>query len=491
MVPPQILLVLGYLGLFAAIGLLSSRKATGLEQWVSAGRDMPWWLIGPTCGALLVAAAATVGAAGSAAAFGVAVPVTFGLALGASFFGMAQLVGPLYRRSGLLTMPSMLSTRFRSRATFRSYILLAVGMVALVVGVEMVGVARLFQASLFGSDPGAWTWSLLLALAAVWASVALGGMWSVAWTNLVHTVAMLLGLGLGVAYSTSVFGGFGDLWARLPPAGTDLWAGWTEMSRAEGFYLFPLMLVLSYLFLPLVIPVFPQVAAAGRSVRHVRAGFALAGAIAIAVTTLSALLGMYAAVYRPSQEANPDLALPALGMAIDPVVGGLIYVGVLAAVLSTVGPIIVAVSTILAMDVGRSLVHGRLDSRGILRLGRLFSFLLPVLALAGSQAVSGEKIVTSISVMVGFTGVLAPMVLAGFFWKRATGRGAIDSLRVGAAVYGVWLVGWVFRLHPIFAAVHPFVPGVGSAVVALVVSSYRSPPPKPEALKFMETVRRA
>lgn len=491
MVPLQILLVLAYLGFFAAVGLLTSRKAKGLEQWVSAGRDMPWWLIGPSCGALLVAAAATVGAAGSGASYGVAAPVTFGLALGAAFFGMAQLVGPLYRRSGLLTMPSMLSTRFRSRATFRSYVLFAVAMVALVVGVEMVGVARLFQASLSGGGPGAWTWSLLLALVAVWASVAMGGMWSVAWTNLVHTAAMLLGLGAGVAYAASAFGGLPDLWARLPPGSTDVVAGWAAMERGEGFLLFPLMLVLSYLFLPLIVPVFPQVAAAGRSVRHVRAGFALGGTIAIAVTTLSGLLGMYMETYRPDAVAgiNPDLALPAFGMAVHPLAGGLIYVGVLAAVLSTVGPIVVAVSTILAMDVGRALAKGPVGPRETLRLGRAISFALPALAMVGSMAVSGERIVTSISVMVGFTGVVAPTVLAGFYWKRATGRGAIESLRWGSLVYGLWLVGWLYRLHPAFTAIHPFIPGVGAAVAAMVLVSYRSPPPKPEALKFMETVR--
>lgn len=489
MVPLQILLVLAYLGFFATIGLLSSRKATGLEQWVSAGRDMPWWLIGPSCGALLVAAAATVGAAGSGASYGVAAPVTFGLALGAAFFGMAQLVGPLYRRSGLLTMPSMLSTRFRSRATFRSYILLAVAMVPLIVGVEMVGIARLFQASLFGGDAAAWTWSLLLALAAVWASVAMGGMWSVAWTNLVHTVAMLAGLGAGVAYAASTFGGLSDLWARLPPRATDVGAGWEAMERGEGFLLFPLMLVLSYLFLPLIVPVFPQVAAAGRNVRHVRAGFALGGAIAIAVTTLSGLLGMYMETYRPDaiRGVHPDLALPAFGMAVHPLAGGLIYIGVLAAVLSTVGPIVVAVSTILAMDVG--LAKGPVSPRKTLRLGRAISFALPALAVAGSAAVSGERIVTSISVMVGFTGVVAPTVLAGFYWRRATGRGAIESLRWGSLVYGLWLAGWLFRLHPAFVAVHPLVPGVGAALLAMVLFSYRSPPPKPEALKFMETVR--
>jgi SSS family solute:Na+ symporter len=474
MLPLQIWVVAIYLLIFTSVGILSSRKVGELSHWVLAGRELPWWMIGPASGALMVAAAATVGAGGFAYSYGFSAILMFILAFIACFLVMSQLICPLYRRSGIWTLPDMFGRRYASYATFQIYLWIIVGAMVLFIGIEMAGIARIFEASL---EIPFWA-GCVLAMIVIFSSVAFGGIWSVAYTNLVHVATMYVGLSIGLFHAINKHGGFLSLLPHLGEHQIDPFAGFSAMN--EIFLLFPFIYILSYLFLPFIHPIFVQVSASGKNIAHVRAGFAFGGILAIGITSLCCILGIYVNAFHPPIEAA-DLALPVFGMEINPLVGGFIYIGILSALLSTIGPFVIATSTIISVNI-IGVLKKKISSSSILRLGRIFTFLLPVLSLIPT-VLWKPSIIPAISIVIGFAVIVAPMWIAGFFWERATGRGANYSLIFGSLVF----LGWVILRYPF--GIHPVVPGVSAAVLALIVFSYLSPPPKYKHLRFVRRLK--
>jgi len=483
-IPIQIWMVIVYVAIFTVVGLWSSRKVKELSHWALAGRNLPWWMIGPATGALMVAAAATIGAGGFAYKYGFSAIVMFTLAFIACFIVTSILMCPLYRRSGIWTMPDMFGRRYQTKAAFRMYIYIIVGAMVMFIGVESVGTARIFEAALFGGNHDYWTVSCILALLVIFASVAMGGVWAIAHTNIIHTAAMYIGLGLGLFYAYHTYGGYTALVAsgNLGYQQIDVLAGLGAMS--EVYLLFPLMYILAYLFIPFIHPNFVQISASGKDIKNVKWGFILGGIIGITITALCAILGIYVKAFMLGifGTASEDLALPIFGMQINPVIGGLIYIGIISALMSTVGPFVVATSTILAVNVVGTLKKGNISSDATLKLGRIFTFILPVLSIFPALYWA-PKIIPAISVIISFGAIVAPMFIAGFFWKRATGYGANASLIGGSLAF----FAWVILRYPL--GIHPIVPGMITATLALIIVSFATPPPKQRQLRFIQRLR--
>jgi Na+/proline symporter len=93
------------------------------------------------------------------------------------------------------------------------------------------------------------------------------------------------------------------------------------------------------------------------------------------------------------------------------------------------------------------------------------------------------KIIPAISVIISFGAIVAPMFIAGFFWKRATGYGANASLIGGSLAF----FAWVILRYPL--GIRPIVPGMITATLALIIVSFATPPPKQRQLRFIQRLR--
>jgi SSS family solute:Na+ symporter len=160
-------------------------------------------------------------------------------------------------------------------------------------------------------------------------------------------------------------------------------------------------------------------------------------------------------------------------------VGAILLGGIFAKVISTANNYLFSPATNLIHDVYGRFVNPGASERRKLVMSRLIVVLLGLFALL--QATRFESILkAALYAYTVYGAAVTPVVMAVFFWKRATTVAAITSIALGTAVTVGWnLAG--FDLDAVY-------PALGASVISLVVVSLMTAPPPPEKWKpFFET----
>jgi len=160
-------------------------------------------------------------------------------------------------------------------------------------------------------------------------------------------------------------------------------------------------------------------------------------------------------------------------------VGAILLGGIFAKVISTANNYLFSPATNLIHDVYGRFVNPGASERRKLVMSRVIVVLLGLFALL--QATRFESILkAALYAYTIYGAAVTPVVMAVFFWKRATTVAAIASIALGTAVTVGWnLAG--FDLDAVY-------PALGASVISLIVVSLITPPPPPEKWKpFFET----
>jgi Na+/proline symporter len=167
------------------------------------------------------------------------------------------------------------------------------------------------------------------------------------------------------------------------------------------------------------------------------------------------------------------LGLPALP-------GALLLGGVFAKVISTANNYLFSPASNLIHDVYQRFINPNAPERRKLLVSRLIVVLLGIFALL--QASRFESVLNAaLYAYTVYGAAVTPVVMAVFFWKRATAAGAIASIALGTAVTVVWnLTGSPWGLDAVY-------PALAISVVSLIgVSLATPPPPKEKWAPFFE-----
>ena len=134
-------------------------------------------------------------------------------------------------------------------------------------------------------------------------------------------------------------------------------------------------------------------------------------------------------------------ALPELMMrGMNPVAGGLVLAAILAAVLSTVSPIILASGTMVTRDVYQRVLHPEASDEQVLKMGRITTAISGIICCAGAIFLwKASTVLELVYAAYSLRGALFIVVLFGIYWKKASGKGAIWAMILTAIV----AVGWV------------------------------------------------
>ena len=160
-------------------------------------------------------------------------------------------------------------------------------------------------------------------------------------------------------------------------------------------------------------------------------------------------------------------------------VGAILLGGIFAKVISTANNYLFSPATNLIHDVYGRFVNPGASERRKLVMSRVIVVLLGLFALL--QATRFESILkAALYAYTIYGAAVTPVVMAVFFWKRATTVAAIASIALGTAVTVGWnLAG--FDLDAVY-------PALGASVISLIVVSLMTAPPPPEKWKpFFET----
>jgi Na+/proline symporter len=473
--PAIVTTALGYLVLVLAVGVWAARRTHTSKDFFIAGQRI----------GLLVTGLATMSAAFSGFVFIGGPGLTYRMGLASLFivipvsFTAGLLCWVLAKRLRLLsevrevfTVPDAILCRYRSRT--------AAGLAALAVivgtigylGAQLQALGVLIEA-IFGTGDLLGAWSLPVAmsigLVVVLFYATAGGMVAGVYTDLFQGTLMA---GAAVAvfyYALASGGGLGSISRRIAasdafgPSFLDPLGNLPVFTALGFFFVFavgnlgqPHMLHKFYMlddprklkWLPLVIG----------STQTMCVLIWLGVGLAVPALVVEG---------RMAPLADPDQASPAFLLEFAPeMLAGLVFAGILAAIMSTADSFVNIGSAALVRDlpralgrpVGNELAWGRAAVVGLAVVAALFSYVYgDLIALLGTFAFGT------------FGAALAPALAVGLNWRRVTATAASASIATGM---GVNLTLELLSRQTLFPDLPrlPFQPGVLPAAVSLAAS---------------------
>ncbi len=202
-----------YMAVTAWLAWLGHKKTDGLESFALGKRDMGPLMVGITMAAAMSSTATFIINPGFVYTHGLAAFMHFGVAIGLGI-GLALLTLSLgFRKVGMaggaLSLPHWIGERYQSlglRVLFGAFSLLSITFVVLIVG----GVQIMLERTLEMSPQAA----LLLTIGFVFSYILVGGTYAHTYTNSLQGVLMVI-VALAIAVKTAVILGDGAFWADL------------------------------------------------------------------------------------------------------------------------------------------------------------------------------------------------------------------------------------------------------------------------------------
>ncbi len=186
---------------------------------------------------------------------------------------------------------------------------------------------------------------------------------------------------------------------------------------------------------------------------------------------------------------RPREILAYTGMHGLPHVLGAIMVGaIFAKVISTANNYLFSPATNLVNDVFVRYIAPDASNKRILIVSRLMVVLLGIWSLWQSIGTS-SVLKKSLYAYTIYSAALTPVILAAFFWRRATAAGAVSSIAAGTVVTVFWDTAFVHNIFPkVISDRDAIFPALIASLLCLFAVSLLTPPPSEAQLKpFAET----
>lgn len=463
-------LAIALLSLAAVLAVgLGARRLGGRDEFFLAGRTIGPVLLLLTLFGTHMTSFALLGAAAESYRRGIGV---FALMASSSALVVPLVflfVGlPLWREAkahGYLTPVGWLRTRFQSEAfgfalvaVFAALLVpyLLVGIIGAGVTLEQASGGRLTEAA-----------GGFVVVAVVAAYVTSGGMRATAWVNALQTLFFSSLGALAVWIVLRDFGGPAAAMTRLVGERPDLAVRGSAMGPWE---------VATWAFVPLSAATFPHLAIhwmSARSAATFRLPVVVYPLLIAIVWFPSVVLGLLAALEIPGLEgrATNGVLVNLLANHAGDWLAGLLFAGVLAAVMSSLDSQSLALGALFTHDVVGRLGKAIDESRQVL-YGRLGVVVTLLIAWSLSLLHPPGIFRLGAWAFAGFAS-LAPIVVGALHWPRTSRAGAWAALITGVAGW-CWLF---FGGHDAIGAarIQPAAVLVAATTVALVVGSILSP----------------
>ncbi|WP_382393361.1 sodium:solute symporter family protein [Lentibacillus juripiscarius] len=400
----------------------AKREVKTNEDFLVAGRRLPGVVLAGTLLATWVGSGTILG--------GASFVYQYGPLAGIIYFAGAPIgIIILYFIAGKVrgleknTLPEILETKFGSttRLVASIFMLLAYAGIA---SYQFIGGGNILSI-ITNLSEGSGT--LLIAIFVIFLAVT-GGMFSVAYTDLISSILIVFGLLLALPFILPSVEGFSGLANELPKHQLT-WSGGLTVIQLIGFFLPTLLLLMGDQNMYNRFSSAKSVSTASKSTIGFFFGNAL---ILMSVIIIAAS----AVILYPSLE-NTDMAI--LQVAADGVpvpIGSLILAAAVALIITTSNSFLLSSAGNIVYDI-YARFKGELSQENYLRLSRI-----AVVGLGAFGYFLGTFFPSVLDLqMYAYTmygAALTPVVLAAFFWERATATGALSSIIVGGSATIIW-----------------------------------------------------
>ncbi len=431
----QLLIIVIYFIITIAIGLYAKKKSTSSASFHGTG-----------LGVLMCVAAGTGEWLGGTSTSGISeYGYSFGIsgawytvANGIGVIILALFFAKLYRSLETVTVPGIVEKYLGVDARIISSILLTFVMLA--VGTAQIIAAATLGVSVLGLNFN--TSVIILGTGFIIYTLA-GGMVAVGYTNIMHLAAMYGGVFLALVFVLSDIGGFSSLQTNLPSS----YFSWSTIGvdRVSSW-------VIASILGACTAQAGIQPILAAKNVKVAKKSAIITAIVVAPFGIFTALIGMAAKVKFP-ELANAKLALPNLMMSQQPMIGGLVLASIMAAVLSTVSPIILACGTMVTKDIYQRRLKPEATDREVLKISRIITGTSGIICMLIAMLMYGStRILDMVYFAYTIRGSLFVILLLAIYWKKTSSKGSIWAMILTTAVGLTWVlyksVYGEFPIHP-------------------------------------------
>lgn len=460
---------------------VARRKTAGARDYFLAGDRLPWYAIGGSIIAANISTEHFIGMVGAAYAFGFVV-AQWEWGNWFTFSALIWIFLPYYMRGGIYTMPEFLERRYNKTCRYLFAVASLVLWIVAQMAVVMLAGAKALE-GMFGFHP----YVTIIALAILAGSYTIyGGLISVAWTDFLHFLMLMIG-GLVVAViGLYEVGGPIELMTAHPEKFKFIYPANHPEFPWFGVYTLFLSIGIWYNCTNQFIV---QRCLGARSEWDSRMGVVFAGYMKILLPLLVVIPGIIAFKLYPGLK-DPDQAYPILVKALIPMgLGGIVMAGLASALMSHLSSVLNSSSTVFTMDLYKPLIGKDSSDEKLVWVGRMSSFWMLVIATAiAFWLVQGEHSVFLLIQNVGawIAAPISAVFLLGVLWRRATAAAATFILFFGFPY--TWLVENVlFKRIPFLTPYDNWLNRTfivwATCMILMVVISYLTAAPDPEKIK--------
>jgi SSS family solute:Na+ symporter len=434
-------IVVGYmvsLGLLTTIVQRSVTTTTTFTSGTSGHSGVPAVLVGLMLMSEFIGTSASVGTAQEAYRFGISASWNI-IALGAGFLFYAYFLAGKYKESGHNTISAVFAEVYGPQTKIATSLVMIFALQIVAVALYAGGGAIL--SGLLAVDR---TFATVICGIVAVLYVFMGGMKSVVYTNVIHSLVKYIGIGLALYFGLTKAGGFHALQARLPGE----MFSWTNVGWSQ---------ILAWLIAGVGATFSTQyVIQAINTVetqQKAKAASLYTALLLVPFGIATALIGMCSlALYPNIKSIN---AFSALIADMDGVMAGVVAAGLAASLFGTIAAISVATATLFYKDFYTRFVTKDGDEKRSLNFIRITTIvvgLLPILL-----AIYTPNVLQMTFLAKAIRASLSVLVLLVFYapWF-GTKTGALFSILSSLVATVAW-----------FTMGNPF--GVDNAYVALVV----------------------
>jgi SSS family solute:Na+ symporter len=416
-----------YAILVIGIGFFFYSKVSSMEDFYLAGRRLPLSLTVGTLMATWYGASGTIATAEYAFAFGLSCWVVWCIPAHLSRIPLALWIAPKVRMADSITMPDLLEKLYDKRTAIVCSIMLLFycTVVYEVTALQVLG-SSVWQINGF--------WFAAACVGVVVIYTILGGLLSVAVTDMMQMVFMVVGLCIALPFAWADTGGWANIMSGLSGQGAlDI------MSPLGGMSPFKMITLVILGLCAYSDPTFYQRFSAAESQSTARRGFLICLCIWIAFDFCITMMGIIARVQYPEMVAGTAYLTLSLSY-LPPILKGLFIAGILGAIMSTLDSYYLIGGTTMARDLYMKLFNPRATDRQIVNWTRIGVVLM---GLIGILLAGQFTMVADAWVFVGGLYIAASVVpvVGGLFWPyKRTAMGGLLSMIVGGGTVAVWQI---------------------------------------------------
>ncbi|NDW12235.1 Na+/glucose cotransporter [Bacteroides sp. 214] len=417
-----------YFVILFAIGIWASSNRKKGSHLFLAGNSLKWPSIGFSMWGTNVGPSMLIASASAGFTTGI-VSANFAWYAFVFIFLLAFVFAPRYLGAKVVTLPEFMGKRFgqstRNILAWYTIVTILISWLALTLFAGGILIKQIF-------DIPMWQSAILLLLIAAFFTM-LGGLKAVAYTNVFQMILLIVVSLTLTLLGLHKVGGVSGLVEAVPQGYWNLF----QPNSDPDFPWLPILLgypVMGVWFWctdqSMVQPVL-----AAKNLKQGQLGANFTGWLKILDMPLYILPGVICLALYPTL-ANPDEAYMTMVTNLFPQgMVGLVMAVLVAALVSTIGSALNALSTVFTMDIYVKRMNPEASQQQIVKMGRVITVVGSVVSILITIAIDSIKGLNLFNVFQSVLGFIAPPMAAvflfGVFWKKTTVRAANMALTLG------------------------------------------------------------